>query len=230
MEVIQGGSRLKPKTIIKITVDLAMTVLLFCLMAYLLVGEAAHEWLGTAMFCLFVFHHILNWSWHRNLAKGRYTPLRVLQTAVDILVLLSMLGLMISGVIMSREVFSFLPLSGGTGFARTLHMLSSYWGFLLMGVHLGLHWGMMMGLARRAAGIRKPSTVRTWLMRAAAALLAAYGLYAFINNDIASYMLLRTQFVFFDMEQPLALFFLEYLGMMGLWAAVAYYAGRLLGR
>ena len=99
-----------------------------------------------------------------------------------------------------------------------------------MGVHLGLHWGMMMGLARRAAGIRKPSTVRTWLMRAAAALLAAYGLYAFINNDIASYMLLRTQFVFFNMEQPLALFFLEYLGMMGLWAAVAYYAGRLLGR
>lgn len=230
MEVIQGGIWLKPKTIIKITVDLAMTVLLFCLMAYLLVGETAHEWLGTAMFCLFVFHHILNWSWHRNLAKGRYTPLRVLQTAVDILVLLSMLGLMISGVIMSREVFSFLPLSGGTGFARTLHMLSSYWGFLLMGVHLGLHWGMMMGLARRAAGIRKPSTVRTWLMRAAAALLAAYGLYAFINNDIASYMLLRTQFVFFDMEQPLALFFLEYLGMMGLWAAVAYYAGRLLGR
>ena len=66
---------------------------------------------------------------------------------------------MISGVIMSREVFSFLPLSGGTGFARTLHMLSSYWGFLLMGVHLGLHWGMMMGLARRAAGIRKPISV-----------------------------------------------------------------------
>ena len=42
-------------------------------------------------------------------------------------------------------------------------------------------------------------------------------------------MLLRTDFVFFDMEQPLVLFFLEYLGMMALWAAIAYYMGKLLG-
>lgn len=38
----------------KMAVDLAMTVLLFLLMAYLLVGEAAHEWLGLAMFLLFI--------------------------------------------------------------------------------------------------------------------------------------------------------------------------------
>ena len=88
-----------------------------------------------------------------------------------------MTGLMVSGIIMSREVFGFLPISGGTGFARTLHMLASYWGFLFMSLHLGLHWGMMMRIFRRAAGIKAPSAVRTWL--------------------------LRSRFVFFDMEQPL---------------------------
>ena len=108
-------------------------------------------------------------------------------------------GLLMSSVTTIVNVISYVLIE------MCIRDRSSYWGFLLMGVHLGLHWGMMMGLARRAAGIRKPSTVRTWLMRAAAALLAAYGLYAFINNDIASYMLLRTQFVFFDMEQPLSL-------------------------
>ena len=31
--------------------DLAMTVLLLCQMAWLLIGETTHEWTGTAMFC-----------------------------------------------------------------------------------------------------------------------------------------------------------------------------------
>ena len=129
-------------------VDLAMTVLLFCLMAYLLVGETAHEWMGVTMFCLVILHHVLNWNWHRHLIKGRYTPLRILQTGIDVLILLSMIGLMVSGIVMSREVFDFLPISGGMGFARSLHMLASDWGFLFMSLHLGLHWSMMMGMMR----------------------------------------------------------------------------------
>ena len=221
---------MKPKSILKIIVDLAMTVLLFCLMAYLLVGETAHEWLGITMVCLFILHHILNWNWHKNLARRHYTPLRIVQTGINTLILLSMIGLMASGIIMSREVFAFLPISGGMSFARTLHMLSSYWGFLFMSLHLGLHWSMMMGLVRKAMGIKKPSAARTWLLRILVILLAAFGVPAFIKNDIASYMLLHTQFVFFDIEQPLVLFFFEYLGMMGLWAAIAYYIGKLLGR
>ena len=47
---------------------------------------------------------------------------------------------------------------------------------------------------------------------------------------MASYLLLRTHFVFFDVEQPLGLFFLEYLGRMALWAEIAYFSGKLLGR
>ncbi len=220
----------KPKALWKMAVDLAMTVLLFCLMAYLLVGETAHEWLGVAMFGLFLLHHGLNGHWQHNLTKGRYTPMRVFQTVVDVLILLAMAGLMVSGVILSRVVFSFLPISGGMGFARTLHMLASYWGFLFISLHLGLHWGVVMGVMRKAANKKAPSAARTWLLRAAAALLAGFGAYAFFKHNIASYLLLRTHFVFFDVEQPLGLFFLEYLGMMALWAEIAYFAGKLLGR
>ena len=102
----------KPKALWKMAVDLAMTVLLFCLMAYLLVGETAHEWLGVAMFGLFLLHHGLNGHWHHNLAKGRYTPLRVFQTVVDVLILLAMAGLMVSGVILSRVGSASFPFQG----------------------------------------------------------------------------------------------------------------------
>ena len=59
---------MKQKTILKIVVDIGMTVMLLFLMAYELIGEAAHEWLGIGMFVLFIIHHILNRKWRRKKA------------------------------------------------------------------------------------------------------------------------------------------------------------------
>lgn len=219
---------MKPNMLLKMSIDLVMTVLLLCLMAYMRIGERAHEWMGAAMFVLFLAHHALNWRWYKNLIRGKYSPLRIFQTVVNFLVLLSMIGLMVSGIILSREVFSFLPIAGGTGFARVLHMLAAYWGFLLMSVHLGLHWGMVMGMMRKIGRVKSPFRVRVFFLRALALLICGFGIWAFLKNRIADYLFVRSQFVFFDMEQPLLLFFGEYLAMMGLWACVSYYAARLL--
>ena len=54
---------MKPILKIKIAVDAAMSVSMLLLMAYGLVGEAAHEWIGMGMFALSVAHHILNHRW-----------------------------------------------------------------------------------------------------------------------------------------------------------------------
>jgi len=48
-----------PKKIFQIIVDLAMTAMMPVLMAYSLVGEVTHEWVGISMFILFIIHHIL---------------------------------------------------------------------------------------------------------------------------------------------------------------------------
>lgn len=131
---------MKPKMILKICVDIGMTVALLLLMTYELVGQATHEWLGIGMFVLFVTHHILNRKWNGNLLKGYYTPMRVWQTLLVVFVLFCMAVSMVSGVILSRHALSFLPISGGRSFARTLHMISAYWGFVWMSLHLGFHW------------------------------------------------------------------------------------------
>ena len=214
--------------ILKILVDLAMTVLLLLLMAYLLVGETAHEWMGLAMFLLFIFHHLLNRNWYSNLFRGKYTPLRILQTAVDVLLLAAMIGLMISGIILSRVVFGFLPISGGMGFARTLHMIASNWGFLLMSLHLGLHWGMFLGMARKALKLQRPSRLRTVLLPVLSACIAVYGLFVFIRRDLLVYMLVRTHFVFLDFSESILLFYLDYLAMMGAFIFISHYGIRLL--
>lgn len=62
---------MKPVMKVKISIDAAMTLALLLLMAYGLVGEAAHEWLGMGMFALFLLHHLLNRRWIRAVPQGR---------------------------------------------------------------------------------------------------------------------------------------------------------------
>lgn len=211
---------------VKIAVDIAMTIALLLLIAYELIGQATHEWIGISMFALSVAHHILNGKWSRNLMKGKYTALRIMQTALVALVLFSMLGSMVSGVILSRHALSFLPIKGGRAFARSLHMISAYWGFVFMGLHLGFHWSMMMGMAGKL--VKKQSEIRKWVLLTVAVLIAGYGVYAFVKRDIGSYMLLKSQFVFFDFEEPLILFFLDYITVMGLFVFIGHYLSEAL--
>ncbi len=119
-----------------------------------------------------------------------------------------MLGSAISGVMLSQHLFAFLSVSAGLPFARVLHMLSADWGFVLMSLHLGFHWGMVVGAAKRR--FKGLPAVLKWAPRAAAALLAGYGLYAFIARDIGGNMLLKNPFVLFDFEESLLLL-LNYL-------------------
>lgn len=217
---------MKPKMIVKLCVDIGMTFILLLLMTYELVGQAAHEWLGIGMFVLFVVHHILNGRWSKRLLKGKYTPLRVWQTTLVLLIFVSMISSMISGVILSRHALAFLPISGGRSFGRSLHMLAAYWGFALMSLHLGFHWNMMMGIAGKMR--KNSSLVRTWTLRILAIAIAAYGVYAFVKRDIGNYMLLRIQFVFFDFDEPFALFLLDYIAVMGVFVWIGHYLTEIL--
>ena len=212
---------MNPKMIVKTGVDIGMTAALMFLMTYEMIGQSLHEWLGIGMFLLFVIHHVLNRRWFGGLLKGKYTPFRIWQTVLVVSVFFSMLGSMVSGVIISRSALSFLPIHGGSSFGRNLHMLSAYWGFVLMSLHLGLHWNVMLGAMGKA--IKGTSAARIWILRIIAIAVAFYGMYAFIKRDIGNYMLLKIHFVFFDYDEPLFCFLLDYLAVMGLFIFVGHY-------
>ena len=194
------------KTITKRVVDLCMVVVLLFLMAWALIGEAAHEVLGCAMFALMLIHVTLNWSWYRNLRKGSWPVWRILQTAVDFLVLASMLICMASGILLSRHVFAPLGITGNIAIARLMHLLASYWGFCLMSVLLGMHWNVITFMIRDRR--------IQFVMNAVGICAAAYGLIAFISRGIGGYLLFLTQFVFFDFEEPLTVFLADYAAIM----------------
>ncbi len=216
---------MKPKQTVKVCVDIAMTLGLLFLMGYHLWGDTAHEWAGAGIFVLFLCHHILNWRWWRGLFRGKYTAARVLQAGIDLLALAAMLGLMVSSVILSHEVFAFLHIRGHLSFARRLHMASAYWGFLLMAAHLGLHWGVFLKMAQRTrlSGKRQPM-----LPTLLGAVIAVYGIVVMRKRDLPTYLFLRAEFVFLDFSESKILFYLDYLAMMGTFIFLAYFTAKLL--
>ena len=108
-------------------VDITMTVLLLCLMAYQVTGESMHEWVGIGMTVLLIVHHILNIRWYAVLFKGKYNAYRIVSTAADMLLLLSIVLTAFSGMSMSHHAVPFLYGMTGMVFARTAHLALSYW-------------------------------------------------------------------------------------------------------
>lgn len=219
---------MKSKTIIKLAVDVFMTIALLFLMGYQFWGGVLHEWVGLGMFLLFIVHHILNEYWHKSLFKGKYSVLRILILCIDCLVLIAVFAQMYSGIVMSRYVFDFPLLGGGMVLARRIHILGAYWGFLLMNLHLGLHWGMILGIVRNVAQIKCSSKVHNIITFIITLLITGYGAWTFISRDFPIYLFLKSEFVFLNYSEPKILFYIDYLALMGLCIFIAYYSTKII--
>ena len=197
---------------IRLPLDITMTILSIVLMGgnYLFPAEIVHEILGVALFVLWAIHIFLNRRWYGAIFKGKYNPYRIMQTVINCCILLCTIFLMISGIILSNQLFTFLNIQSGLGFARIAHLLSSHWYYLFMSLHIGLHMGRL--LQNVAAKI---------LPRILLVLVCAYGLYAFIARGVWKYLILKQQFFFFDVERGYVLFAMDYISIIILFAVVS---------
>lgn len=199
------------KNKIRVAVDVGMVILLPLLMAYSLVGETAHEYLGIFMFLLFLAHNILNIKWWKNIFRGKYNSVRILRLIINVLILVIMISLTISGIMMSRHIFQFINIDGSS-YARTIHLLASYWGLILMSFHAGMH-------------IRKIPYIKRNILIPIFVLL---GIRAFIRRNIVDYLFLKSQFVFIDFSQSVIITICDYLFISILFMIVGYAVTRLL--
>ena len=199
----------------RLIVDAAMVLVLPLLMAYSLIGERFHELAGSLMLILFLVHHCLNKAWSWGLFRGKYSPDRIFQTALNVMLFLFMILQPLCGILMSKYVYTFLPTEGLSSVAREIHLPLAHWGFTLMSIHAGTHLRPV---------IRK---LPAWI-KLGGIVVSAYGAYAFIKRQFPSYMFLQTGFGFFDFSEPAVFFVLDVLCMMILFAACGYGVKTLL--
>ena len=100
-----------------------------------------------------------------------------------------------------------------------------FWGLVLMALHLGLHWGAILGQIRRQTALPARPVAR-WVWRLLGLAVAGYGGYAFWYHQLPLYLSAQAHFVFFDAAQPAVGFFLDYLAILGLFVWLAHYGGK----
>lgn len=146
---------MKIRKIVKIITDILMFADFIFLMSHEVVRNlSAHGIFGTALFALFVLHHILNGGFYRSLNRGKYNSVRILLSTTAWLLFVLMILMAFSSVMMSGAVFTFSSINM-TSWSRPLHTFSCSWGFLVMGFHLGLHLHSKLKKLESAANCKK---------------------------------------------------------------------------
>ena len=228
----------KPQRL-RISIDITMTILSIVLMGgnYLFPADIVHEILGVALFVLWAIHIFLNRRWYGAIFKGKYNPYRVMQTFINCCILICTILLMISGIILSNHLFTFLNIQSGLGFARIAHLLASHWYYLFMSLHIGLHVGMITNRIKQKKIVGNDSSkeesqpqfkVRKIISHILLFLACAYGLYAFIARGVWKYLILKQQFFFFDLERGYILFAMDYISIIILFATISHFIAKLL--
>lgn len=213
--------------IVNTILDSIMLILLPLLMAYSLIGESIHEWLGITMFAVFIAHHILNHKWVKSLFKGKYSIYRIYITVINILLFIIMIALPVSGMLMSKHAVPFLSIQNGTSYARTIHMTTAYWGFVLMSLHLGNHTDMMLNGIRRKLRLNTTKVTKV-VGILISVLILGYGIYAFAKRRIADYLFMKIMFAFFDFSESKLVFFADHIAIMLAFAVIGYYISQTL--
>lgn len=210
------------KSIVKMSLDLFMTILLPLLMIQALAGEELHEWLGIVMFLLFIVHHLINFRWHKNLLKGKYNVVRSTGTLINTGIFICMVFTAISGILLSQYVFRFLNVSRGISFARAAHMICTHWMFVLTSFHSGMHLKVIKTYIEQTSK-RKLGKVSGRVLQILAIVIAAYGWKVFIETKLWQYMFYQVQFMFYDFNRTAFRVYLDYVSMMILFSAIGYF-------
>lgn len=220
---------------IRMPIDISMTILSVILMGgtVLFPNDKVHQILGMALLTLWAVHIALNRKWYGAVLKGKYNPYRIMQTVINLSILVCTILLAVSGMMMAW----FLPesVSVPLGFARTAHLVSSHWYYIFMCAHLGMHINMIFSRikAKQAERTEKADTKSKTragkiIFRAVVALVCAYGVYAFIERGIAKYMFFRQPFFFLDLERGYLLFAADYISILVLIATAVHWLGKAL--
>jgi len=203
-------------TLLRVSVDIILVTLFLPTMAYHITDYKIHEWFGVLLFIFLFLHLYFNRNWYRSLFKGKYTVVRIIYAVINILLMITMLTILVTGIMDSYIVFDFLDIHAGR-LAGKLHLLAAIWGFLLISVHLGFHWGSVAGIVHSVCA-----------SRLAIVLLSGYGVYAFITHKLGQKLFLLARHSTLDFVEPAAFFFADYITIMCLFACIGYYGVKLI--
>ena len=172
------------KRMLKLSLDVIMLVLLVLMYRKQVISMAFHEIGGLALIGLFVIHHLVNAKWigavTRKLFRKDTSGVVRARYIVDVLLLLAFLAVGVTGVLISKVVFS-IHVQGNF---KTLHYFASALAIILMGVHLGLHADYIFGKILRKGANKVAKAVLCVVIAA----MVAFGGYSLFTTSFVRFL------------------------------------------
>lgn len=142
------------KNYTKIVLDLMLAITFVLLMEpRVLNGLPFHEIAGLVIGGAILVHIGLNFRWVINTTKKILDPKLPQKTRfsylLNLLLLISMAAVIITGILISRVVLPSLAIQGGHSI-RGIHGFSADATLALVGLHIAVHWKWVMSICKKA--------------------------------------------------------------------------------
>jgi hypothetical protein len=207
----------------RLAFDLIAAGLLLFGLAYWWLGNLAHELAGTGMFLLVLVHNVFNRRWYGRVSTERRHGRGLFNIGITLALGLAMLALLVTSVLISSALSGIMSAYGGFT-VRQIHTLAAYWVLVIVSVHLGLRWPMIMGLVRDGLGLSRASAVRTLALRAAAVVIALHGIWSAFALGLGTRLAMRVTLDWWNFEESVLGFFVHCIAIAGLCMTLTYYA------
>lgn len=165
--------------------DLLMLVFLITFVKAKMISLSYHEIGGLIIGAVFVIHIVLNWQWVKNIAKvlfsSKLKARNKLMFWFNVLIFISMLTIIITGLFISEILFPGLRVEG---FAmRPLHEGMSYLALTLVGLHIGLNGRWLISVFKKIFSIIQIRPGINYVLRAVAAAILIFGIFSAVQTD-----------------------------------------------
>lgn len=165
---------------VKFLLDTIMVIVFTLLFNKLVLGLKFHEVAGLAIGAVVLVHCALNWKWIKGVTLKLFNKNTTIKTRIgyiiDILLLINVAIIIVTGIFISKELFPNLTLSGTPSF-KFLHIASSYFSLMLIGIHLGLHWYWVISVFKKVFKIPEKN-VFNYISKIMVVLMLAFGIYS----------------------------------------------------
>ncbi len=212
---------MSPVFLTRLVLDFVAVGFFVMAMAYWWLDNRTHELVGTVMFALLFLHNVFNRRWWGRLPKTRRASRPWITVVLNLTLLVSMVALMSTSVLVSQSLFRQVAVGGAT--AREIHILAAYWSLVVVALHLGLHWSIVMNVARAILGISGKNATRTLALRLASVGITVHGVHSSFELGIWPRLLNLPTMQFWDFNEDTVGFFIHLGSLLGSFIVLGHY-------
>lgn len=211
----------------RLVLDLIAVGLIIGCLAYWWLDNLSHELFGAALFTLVIVHNVFNRRWYGGVTKRRLDAVRIVNLVTIASLAIAMTIMLVTSLLISRDLLPFTSM-GGAFAVREIHMFAGYWVLLIIAIHLGTRWQVVMSVGRGLVGVSGASSFRTAILRLTSLAVAVWGIRSSFEMAFGRKLMLSYSLDMWDFNESTLEFFVNYASIVGLYAAITHYGLRLI--